>query len=91
MLICKGSNKKQRSGSIISNFTKGETFCLLWQPSALGVISQCFCTLQKRPSSPIQFGEEENIPGHLIERRAYWFVLKMAWFFPIFTGRVGIG
>ena len=35
VLICKGSNKKQRRGKIISNFTKGETFHLLWQPSAL--------------------------------------------------------
>ena len=29
------------------------------------------CTLQKRPSSPLQFGKEENIPGHSIKRRAY--------------------
>ena len=40
----------------------------------LGVISQCglpFWTLQERPSSPLQFGQEENIPGHSTERRAY--------------------
>ena len=39
----------------------------------LGVISQRdppFGTLQKRPSSPLQFGQEENIPGHSIESRA---------------------
>ena len=32
-----------------------------------GVISQCVppsSTLQKRPSSPLQFGQEENISGH---------------------------
>ena len=35
-LFVRGSNKKQRSGRIISSFTKGEIFHLLWQPSALG-------------------------------------------------------
>ena len=40
----------------------------------LRVFSHCdppSCTLQERPSSPLQFGQEENIPGHSIERRAY--------------------
>ena len=40
----------------------------------LGVISQYgapSCTLQKRPSSPLQFGQEENITGQSIERKAY--------------------
>ena len=32
----RGPNKKQRMGRIISNFTKGETFHLLWQLSVLG-------------------------------------------------------
>ena len=35
-LFARGSNKKQKSGRIISNFIKGVTFHLLWQPSALG-------------------------------------------------------
>ena len=35
-LFVRGSNKKQRRGRIISNFTKGKTFYLLWQPSVLG-------------------------------------------------------
>ena len=41
--------------------------------SLLGVISQRGppCTLQKRPFSPFQFGQEEIIPGHSNERRAY--------------------
>ena len=30
-----------------------------------------FCTLQKRPSSPLQFNQEEDIPVHSIEKRAY--------------------
>ena len=49
-------------------------FHLLRQLSTLGVISQWgppSCTLQKRPSSPLQFGPEENIPGQSIESRAY--------------------
>ena len=49
------------------------------------------CTLKKRPSSLLQFGQEENIPGNSIEKRAYWLVLKIAGVFPICTGRVGIG
>ena len=59
-----------------------------------GVISQCgspSCTLQKRPFSPFQFGQEENMLGHSIERRAYCFILKIARAFPIPTGRVRIG
>ena len=35
-LFVRGSNKKQRTGRIISNFKKGQTFRLLWQISALG-------------------------------------------------------
>ena len=55
----------------------------------LGVISQCgspSCAFQKKPSVSLQFGQEENIPGHLTERRAYWFVLKIAKVLPIPTG-----
>ena len=29
------------------------------------------CTLQGRPSSHLQFGQKENIPGHSVERSAY--------------------
>ena len=60
----------------------------------LGVISKYgppSCTLQKGSSSPMHFGQEENISGHSTERRAYRFVLKTAWVFPIPSGRVGIG
>ena len=41
----------------------------------------------KRPYSPIQFGQEENIPGHSTERRAYWFILKIARLFLIPSSR----
>ena len=50
-----------------------------------------FCTLQKRPSFPLYSGQEENIPGHSVKRRAYLFLLKIAWVFPIPTGRVETG
>ena len=75
-----GSSKKQRRVRIISNFRKGETFHFYDNQELLCVISQCAspsCTLQERPSSPLQFRQEENIPGHSTERRAYWFVLKL--------------
>ena len=38
-LFVRGSNKKQKRGRIISNFLKEETFCLLWQPIALRIVS----------------------------------------------------
>ena len=59
----------------------------------LGVISQCapfLYPLEKVFLSP-SVGQEENIPGHSIERRAYYFVLKIARVFPIPTRRVGVG
>ena len=31
----RGSNKKQRRGNIISSFKNGETFHILWEPSAI--------------------------------------------------------
>ena len=60
----------------------------------LGVISQCgssSCTLQKRPSSLLQLGQQEITPEHSIESRAYWFFFENYRVFPIPTGRVGIG
>ena len=48
-------SNKKRRGRIISNFTKGDTFLSLM---AINV-------------SLLQFGQEENIPGQSIERRAY--------------------
>ena len=57
----------------------------------LGLTSQCdlpSCTHQKMPSSPLQFGQEENIPGHSIERRAYWFILKIVRMISIPTSRI---
>ena len=60
----------------------------------LGIISQCgppSCTIQKRHFFPLQFGQEENISRHSIEKKVYWFVLKIARVFPVTTGRVEIG
>ena len=42
---------------------------------------------KERRSSPLQFGQEENIAGHSIERGAYLFVLKIARVFRIPTSR----
>ena len=85
------SNKKQRRCRIISNFTKGETFPSLNDNQVLlGVISQCgppCFSLQKMPSSPFQFGQEDIISGHSIESRAYWFILKISRIYPILTSR----
>ena len=46
---------------------KDTLFHLLCQPSALWsnlTMRPPFFHLQKRPSSPLQFGQEENISGH---------------------------
>ena len=54
----------------------------------LEVISQFdlpFWTPQERTSFPLQFGQEENIPEHSIESKAYWFILKISRMFPILT------
>ena len=45
------------------------------------------CTLQKRTSSLLQFGQEGTIPGRSIERRAYWFILKITRIFSVPTSR----
>ena len=45
-------------------------------------------SFKKRPSYPLQFGQEENTPGHSIERRAYWFILKIASIFSIPASRM---
>ena len=87
-LFVKESNKKQRRGRIISNFTK---FFISYDSQVLlRVTSQCghpSCTLRKRSSSPLQFDQEKNIPGHSIESRAYRFILKIARMFRILTSR----
>ena len=69
-----GPDKKQRRDRIISNFTKGGTFHLLRQSSALGAnltMWPPFLHPPKKPFSPLHFGQEENIPGHLTERTTY--------------------
>ena len=45
------------------------------------------CNLQKKPSSPFQFGQEGNMPGNSIERRPDLFAFKIAKTFPIPTIR----
>ena len=95
-LFASGSNKKQRRGRIISNFTKEQTFWSLmttkcsWGKEVewvnLKILSPSLHHT-KMPSSPLQFGQEKNIPGNSIERRGYWFVLKIARMLPILTSR----
>ena len=59
---------------------ENEKWCKIWR----GIE---FWPEQKRPFSPLQFDVEENIPEHSVERRAYWFVLKIARVLHIFTRR----
>ena len=98
VLILRGPNKLKKGGRwgrVVSNFTKGQTFssfmttkCFLGYSHNAGSPS---CILQKRPSTPFQLGQEENIPRNLVERRAYWFVFKITRVYSIPTGRGGIG
>ena len=39
----------------------------------------------------LQFGQEENISGNLIEKRVHFLILKIDGVLPVPTGRVGIG
>ena len=53
---------------------KERLFCLLRQPSALAdnlTMWSPFLHPSKKTSSSLQSGQEENIPGHSTERRAY--------------------
>ena len=68
---------------ISSNFLKRETLYLLWQPSVLVGNFTMKPPFLYPPKSSIHFDHEHNIPGHAAERRAYWFVLKTAWLFPV--------
>ena len=54
--------------------------------------SKDYFKFQKREtfSSLMTTKYSENLPGHSTERRAYWFVLKIAWVFPIPSGSVVI-
>ena len=74
-----------------SKFHKRRDFFFSYDNQGLlGVISQYglpFWTLKEMSPFPLQFGEEENIPEHPIESRAYWFILKIARMFPILTSR----
>ena len=92
-LFVRESNKKGGVG-LFQISQKGRLFHLIWQSSALegnlAMWSPPSCILQERSSSPLQFGQEVNITGHSIKRRAYWFVLKIARMFPILTSRNGM-
>ena len=60
-LFVRGSNKKQRRGRIISNLQKERLFYFLWQPSALGVISQCGPLLApSKKGLPLPFSLAKN-------------------------------
>ena len=70
-------------GALISNkwgvgsfqiYQKDRLFHPLWQPSTLGgnpTMLPPSCTFQKWPSPSLYFGQEENIPGHSTEKKAY--------------------
>ena len=67
-----GSKKQQRRGWVYSNFTKEETFLVSLQLSAIwgNFTLNHFCLpLPKNSSiSFLQFGQIENIRGHLLEK-----------------------
>ena len=94
-LFVRWSNKKQRKGRIISNFTKGEPFHLLWQPSTLGsnggnliMRSPILHTSKKAFLSPSVWAEENNLDTQLKGE-----LTDLFWEFPACTlfPRVGLG
>ena len=96
-LLVRAYNKNNGRAGLFQTLQKDRTFHVLWQSGAQGVMSLCglsSCIIKKRTSSPLQFGLEKNIPGHSIEWRTYWFVLKIFRMFPVLlirTDSVGIG
>ena len=70
-------------GAVISNkwgvgsfqiYQKDRLFHLLWQPSTLGGNPTMLPPSYKKkkwPSPSLYFGQEENIPGHSTEKKAY--------------------
>ena len=90
-LLVRVSNKKTKEGQDYFKFHKRRDFFISYINQVINL--QCgplFYTLPKKVF-PLQFGQEENIPGNSIERRVYQFILKIARVLPIPTGRVGIG
>ena len=89
-----GSLIKNKEGVGLFSVSQKEGLSIFYDNQVLlRLMSQCgppSCTLQNRSYSPLHFGQEENIPEHSIERRAYWFVVKIARVLLIPTGRVGI-
>ena len=71
----KGVLIKNKGGVGLFQFYERRNFFNSFDDQALlGVISECdppSCTLQKRLSYHLQFGQKENIPGHSIESRSY--------------------
>ena len=64
---------------------KERLFHLLWQPTSLETnLAMCppSCIL-------LQLDQEDNIPGHATETRAYGFGLKISRMVPIPTSRIG--
>ena len=83
-LFLKGSNKKTKE-ECDYNF-KFHKRRYLWQPSALGCNLTMWPPLMhpsRKAFLPLQFGQEGNRHPHSIERRAYWFILKISRMFPI--------
>ena len=76
--LCRGSNKWQSRGWIISNFMKGDNVLASYNNYVLlKVISPCTpVSSKRRPSSELQFGQEENIYGQSLIFIKYSFHLK---------------
>ena len=88
------SNKKQRKGRIISNFTKGETFSSLMTSAFGGNLTMwhppsppSFLHSSKKTFISPSVWPRREYTWHSVEKRAYWFILKIARMFSIPTSR----
>ena len=78
-------NKKQRNVALFEISKKERLFTSYDKQVLLGVISEwspTSCTLQKRPSFPLYFGQEEERPGHSNGRRVLIWKLSGCSLFP---------
>ena len=88
VLICEGSNKQQRRGDIISNFTKGDTFFISYKDQGLlGPISRCspsFHPLKKDLPLPFRLAKKRIYPDTQLKEELTYFFFESCQGVPYF-------
>ena len=80
-LVVWGSKKQQRRGQDYSNFTKGETFSVSLKLSDIwsNLTLHHSCLPLPKETSLLDFGQVENIRGHLFEKIFLYFLVPYSY------------